>query len=616
MEAMKPQRSKKKLAKTLTAVLVLPLLVLSWLILAPSSLSTTLEGINFTFSSGQSANYRITADVLVEGGEPGSSGNYRISDVIGSAVEGGESSSNNFKLLSGPLPGLYPGEPFSNTITAPLNGDITATQSISVTGETLADASVVIRVGEDQYTTTADHDGDYVVPDVALALGYNMIESQGTNAYGNRATASVAISRTTYSLTGMLCSRVHDAGQSVTWGTITWQADTPAGTSIVFRTRTRDAAPPDDSCDDDGLWSDWSGVYAAPGQAISSPPNQYIQYEALLWTADGSVSPALEDVTIIYTDGGAANILLVDDDEGASYETYYQNALSANGYSFDNWNVASQGSPPLSTLQDYSVLIWFTGDDWLTTLADTDQANLQAYLDDGGNIFISGQDIGWDLTRDGSAANAFFTDYLHASYVQDDVNLDGLNGVSGDPISDGLNPTISGGDGANNQNYPSEIDPLPPAVTALSYGTFFVSAPVTSPEAFPESQKAEPRESQKLRVQGISSSGSGAIRACTEMYKAVYFAFGFEAINSATDRNTVMGRVMDWFSSPYGHPDCFGDFDFDCEVTVQDIQQVASRWRMTEADDDWDPWYDLNDDAIITVVDIMLVAAHWGETCP
>jgi hypothetical protein len=99
------------------------------------------------------------------------------------------------------------------------------------------------------------------------------------------------------------------------------------------------------------------------------------------------------------------------------------------------------------------------------------------------------------------------------------------------------------------------------------------------------------------------------------MYKVVYFAFGFEAINSATDRNTVMDRVIGWLSSYCRHPDCFGDFDCDCEVEVQDIQQVASRWRMTEADDDWDPWYDLNDDGIITVVDIMKVVAHWGETC-
>jgi len=64
-------------------------------------------------------------------------------------------------------------------------------------------------------------------------------------------------------------------------------------------------------------------------------------------------------------------------------------------------------------------------------------------------------------------------------------------------------------------------------------------------------------------------------------------------------------------------PPCvlLGDFTCDCDVDVQDIQQVASRWRMTDTDPDWDAHYDLNGDGIITVVDIMKVSAHWGDTC-
>jgi len=59
----------------------------------------------------------------------------------------------------------------------------------------------------------------------------------------------------------------------------------------------------------------------------------------------------------------------------------------------------------------------------------------------------------------------------------------------------------------------------------------------------------------------------------------------------------------------------FGDVNDDGVVDVQDIQQVAGRWRMSEADPDWDPRYDLDGDGNVDIVDIMLVAAHWGETC-
>jgi len=61
----------------------------------------------------------------------------------------------------------------------------------------------------------------------------------------------------------------------------------------------------------------------------------------------------------------------------------------------------------------------------------------------------------------------------------------------------------------------------------------------------------------------------------------------------------------------------FPDYDFnrDCQVGLPDVMQVASRWRMTDADPDWDALYDLDGDGIITIVDIMIVAVDWGESC-
>jgi len=60
----------------------------------------------------------------------------------------------------------------------------------------------------------------------------------------------------------------------------------------------------------------------------------------------------------------------------------------------------------------------------------------------------------------------------------------------------------------------------------------------------------------------------------------------------------------------------FGDFDHDCEVTVNDIMQVAYRWNSHSGDGTYDPQYDFDGDGDIDIVDIMRVANAWGDTCP
>jgi len=59
----------------------------------------------------------------------------------------------------------------------------------------------------------------------------------------------------------------------------------------------------------------------------------------------------------------------------------------------------------------------------------------------------------------------------------------------------------------------------------------------------------------------------------------------------------------------------FGDVNCNCEVKVDDIMEVANRWRCKCGDTCYDPLHDINKDRVINVVDIMLVVAHWGEIC-
>jgi hypothetical protein len=99
---------------------------------------------------------------------------------------------------------------------------------------------------------------------------------------------------------------------------------------------------------------------------------------------------------------------------------------------------------------------------------------------------------------------------LHADYVSDDTNSYDLTGL--DYLA-GVDITIQGGDGANNQAYPSDITPLGGAAAVMDY---------PSPKLY------------------------GGVAYQDDTYGVVYFSFGFEAINNQPDRTEVMSRTLDW----------------------------------------------------------------------
>jgi hypothetical protein len=109
---------------------------------------------------------------------------------------------------------------------------------------------------------------------------------------------------------------------------------------------------------------------------------------------------------------------------------------------------------------------------------------------------------------------AFYEDRFGATYVADDAGILTVEGVATDPITDGLNLAISGGDGADNQAAPSEI-----AASGTGSSVIF-----------------------NYPTKGLPA----AVKVDKNGYKLVYFAFGFEAISASVDRANLAGAVYDW----------------------------------------------------------------------
>ena len=93
---------------------------------------------------------------------------------------------------------------------------------------------------------------------------------------------------------GSFESEVQDSTVVSRWGNVNWQAKVPKGASLKLYTRSGNTRRPDRT------WSDWSRPYTrADGEKVESPPARYIQYKAVLETAN-QASPELSRVVIPY----------------------------------------------------------------------------------------------------------------------------------------------------------------------------------------------------------------------------------------------------------------------------------------------------------------------------
>lgn len=231
------------------------------------------------------------------------------------------------------------------------------------------------------------------------------------------------------------------------------------------------------------------------------------EVEFILSITDGARYANSDTFAIVL---GPIPVLLVDDDAGESTEAWFEDSLSRVRPVHQSWSEDLQGAISLSELNRYTAVIWDCG--WGGKLDADNRTTLESYLDGGGTILLSGEDIGWALNYQNDPDKIqFYNDYLHADYVADDSGYRSLDGVSGDPIGDGLSFSLNGTDSAMNQFYPSEIEPRTGATGIFEY------APGTE----------------------------GALRYSTG-HREVYLAFGFEGVTGAAARDTIMRRALEW----------------------------------------------------------------------
>ncbi|MCG2827218.1 MAG: hypothetical protein L6265_11570 [Thermoplasmatales archaeon] len=186
-----------------------------------------------------------------------------------------------------------------------------------------------------------------------------------------------------------------------------------------------------------------------------------------------------------------AKILLVEKETSQMF----RDALNSTFYNYDVANLSR------IFLGDYDIVIWYCGKKWFDTISLSEQESLSKYLDDGGSLWLIGQDV-----LDETGLNDFVVNYLHVADSEQNAGIDRLIGVSGDPIGNGVDFPVT-------ENW--FADSIIPDDD--SFGIFY----------------GENNNYSALRYSGV--------------YNTVFFAFDFSGIQNENDRNKIVNSVVSWF---------------------------------------------------------------------
>jgi hypothetical protein len=125
---------------------------------------------------------------------------------------------------------------------------------------------------------------------------------------------------------------------------------------------------------------------------------------------------------------------------GPSYLSYYLDALAANGYAADVYDVDANGRTapsPLGVLGHYDAVVWYTGDDVITRdpgmvagtasrLANDELLAMRQYLDEGGRLLFTGKYAGLQY------AQGYEFDLEHGLACDTNTSADGCEDLSDD----------------------------------------------------------------------------------------------------------------------------------------------------------------------------------------
>lgn len=245
---------------------------------------------------------------------------------------------------------------------------------------------------------------------------------------------------------------------------------------------------------------------------------------------------------------------------------YYQQALESLNYAYDAITVRHpwRDVPTEAQMAAYENVVWVAPRDSPGTLGANNV--ITNYLGQGGNLFISGQQVG-QFDGQGFGTQFWWYDDLNANYQSKAPVTDTIIGLP-NTIFAGLSLTLNGGSSANNQLQPDAAEPM---YRTLSQQTLAYA----------------------------DGRGAGVASELCKPGRIVYLGFGLEGVTTASDRQVLLDRSFTYFTTPRQQfgvrwlPDRVDDFAVPGDqmvytLTVQNLSEtLTDTFSLTAATTDW-----------------------------
>jgi hypothetical protein len=284
---------------------------------------------------------------------------------------------------------------------------------------------------------------------------------------------------------------------------------------------------------------DTLGIYTQRPIVIDNLTAGESYFLSISATNDFGSSPQTELLGVIPSSGNVKCLIINGFDRvNGTNNTFnfirqHGRAFHAQGYPFDTATNEAVMEGDIN-LDNYAVVDWILGEEGTATSSFTgaEQNLVISYLENGGFLFVSGSEIGYDLSSQGSATdNQFFQDYLKADYISD-----AAGGQQGTYSSYGVSNSLL--DGISDITFDNG-----------THGTYDVDWPDGIKPVNGAEVCAKFNDVDYATRGGMGISYTGTFGNSSENGGVVFLSVGFETIYPESKRDQLLDRILNFYET-------------------------------------------------------------------